>query len=207
MGALSFDIASEGPAYDPMAHKGGLKLAGPPEALHALWFAADRDLADAAVRDGTVKQWANVFKSVACVFYYLPDDLSAHYHQETARDRAITMGSVVTPSGLQKFMQVIKIKEKFESLKGQKMTADQVHDEYKDKVQYSPMSEAFTKEYVKNAIEVYEKALSVPGVLDLVVGCEGNVFKRVYCSRCGFCVLIFTFNCRDFSHWAWHALD
>ena len=51
------------------------------------------------------------------------------------------------------------------------MTADHVHDEHKDKVQYSPMSEAFTKEYVKNAIEVYEKALSVPGVLDLVVGC------------------------------------
>ena len=42
------------------------------------------------------------------------------------------------------------------------------------------MSEAFTKEYVKNAIEVYEKALSVPGVLDLVVGCEGTVLKHVY---------------------------
>jgi hypothetical protein len=128
IGALSFDIASEGPAYDPMAHKGGLKLAGPPEALHALWFAADRDLADADVTDKTVKQWVNVFKSVACVFYYLPDDLSAHYHQETARTRDYN-GLRRDPSGLQKVMKVIKIKEKSESLKGQKLTADQVHDE------------------------------------------------------------------------------
>jgi len=70
-------------------------------------------------------------------------------------------------------------------LKGQQLTTDQ--DEYKGKVQYNPMSEAFAKECVNNAIGVYEKALSVPGVLDLVVGCEGIVLKHVYCS-CVFCV-------------------
>ena len=174
IGSLSFDVVSEGPAYLPMSHKGALKLAGPPEPLHALWLAVDRDLSKPDVDDAVVKRWLHVMKTVAFVFYPLADDLATHYHQETQRERMITAGAAVTHSALQKVMKIVNFKEKLERAKGSQLTSEHVYLAYREKVVLSPKSEDVSESYVKSAIDVYEKAFAVPGILDLVVDCEGT---------------------------------
>ena len=169
----AFTIAVPSKDFDPQACKGALMLADPLESLHAMWFAADRDLSRETQAADIGLAWSAVFRKATLVFKHLTSDIEIWYHQEQVRQKTITRAGAVTLTALQRIRQVVCLKDKLEQVKGSALTVEEFHKAL-DRVDYSALSEPVTVNYVKAALEVHEKALSIPAVLDLVLSCEGR---------------------------------
>ena len=158
-----------------MSHLGALKLAGPSEVLHAMWMAAYRDLQDVSApdHDDLAAKWSARFLRVTFKFVLLKTDLDIFHAVENKREKMISAGAAVTSSGLQKVIKVIKYKEKYEADNNvQDLNAFQLYKHMTDNIKFSSYSEPVTETYVKEATAVYDKALSISAVFDIVSGCE-----------------------------------
>ena len=173
MEPVSFSIASLGPKWNPMEHKGGLKLASPLEPLHALWAAAHRDCCAEAATKATRLGWGKLILNCRCTFVICATDLEIFYYQENQREAQITLGKVLSASGLQKVMKTVSFKRKVEHAGGQTLTPLQLHELMSASITVSPFSEPVTETFVKEAIAVYEQAFSNAEVLNVVTECEG----------------------------------
>ena len=104
VGNVTFDIAAESVTWNPGSNKGSMKLAGPMEPLHALWMAADRAITSTPEDTTLHEAWAAVFRKVGFRYIIIADDMGVFHHQENEKEKLITLGDAVTPSGLQKVM-------------------------------------------------------------------------------------------------------
>ena len=100
-----------------------------------------------------------------------------------------TRAGAVTLTALQRIRQVVCLKDKLEQVKGSALTVEEFHKAL-DRVDYSALSEPVTVNYVKAALEVHKKALSIPAVLDLVLSCEGRRVSLFFIISVGFLVSV-----------------
>ena len=180
--ATNFVIALDSANVDPREQKGGLKCAKMCEQIHAIWFAVHRDVLEGKV-EAIIKAWANWFRRVTFTFRVFASDLEIHYFVENEREKTITEGVVSTPTGLQKVMKLIRFREAVDgaqagSNRGREATTPaQLFKLYDQRVKFSPHSEELSKEYIEEAILVYDKALIHKPILDIVMSCEGHGFR------------------------------
>eukprot|EP00959_Pyramimonas_sp_CCMP1952_P204846 4283727-Pyramimonas_sp.AAC.1 len=173
VGNITFDIAADSHTWSPEEHKGALKLAGPMEPLHALWIAADRDIQANPEDTDLHGEWAKVFRGVGFRYVVISNDLDVFHHQENEKEKLITLGDAVTPSGLQKIMKIVNYKIRYL----QKEQKDDIPNTelmrwLKSKISLSPKSEQFSADYVNHAISTFDNAISNTTILGLVSECQ-----------------------------------
>jgi hypothetical protein len=172
---FDFSVVTEGKAWDPMAHCGAIKLASPTEPLHAAWLAAARDCLgdpDGDCSKALRKSWACALRSASFTFVVCLTDMDVHYFQENERENLITLGVGVAHSGFQKVMKLIQFKAKLD-VTIPNLTPLKIFEELDKKARSSPFSEKITESYIRDALDIHDKAFSISGVLDLVIDCEG----------------------------------
>ena len=71
-------------------------------------------------------------------------------------------------------MKIVKYRDAID-VGGKGMTnANKVFEQFSKNVTFSKFSEALTLNYIEQALQVYDKALSHKAILDIVVECEGR---------------------------------
>ena len=174
----TFTVAAESKTWNPMSHLGALKLAGPSEVLHAMWMAAYRDLKDVAANghDELACRWAARFRRIKIVFKLLTSDMEIHCAIENKREKMVSEGAAVKTTGLQKVMKVVHFKERWEATNkdNKELSAKELYEVMTTNIKFSSFSEAVTENYVNQAIDIYDKALSNSTIFDIVAGCESS---------------------------------
>jgi hypothetical protein len=142
--------------FDPMAHKGALKVVSPIEFIHGAIKACFNDLCNDA-SDASVQDWKHFFMSVQIDFYRVPENLMSFlsFH---LREQLFEAGETVMWTMLQRVQMVIREKHILES-KGGKASASKVASVFLSHVKLATNSDAISVAFVDSSLTIHDRIL------------------------------------------------
>ena len=94
-------------SFNPMQHKGALKVASPLEIPHAMWKAMHRDVSSDQVAPSVLTEWYVQACSCAVTFKVIEDPADIMMYQDNYREQLVMTGKVVNHTGFQRIMKVV----------------------------------------------------------------------------------------------------
>ena len=94
-------------SFNPMQHKGALKVASPLEIPHAMWKAMHRDVSSDQVATSVLTEWYVQACSCAVTFKVIEDPADIMMYQDNYREQLVMAGKVVNHTGFQRIMKVV----------------------------------------------------------------------------------------------------
>ena len=162
--------------YDPLAHRGALRSPSPEEVIHAFLLAVHRDFKGNA-SDDVMKEWRKAALTVTFNFKLHEKEDSFYWEAVNSREDLVTDFTDMVRTGLQNVMEIISFKKSKETSCG-KLTAKGVSDMYKANARISEHSEEIADNFVDNCLTVWNRALKLPNVFDIVNACDAEYGAR-----------------------------
>ena len=150
------EVAVPDAKFNPLDHRGALRLVSPPEPLHAWWWAVARDVDD----ESKLQQWATCARSTTIKCVVIAKDFQISLRQENLRDKISQLYAVVKRTADQRIHVVVHSKRQTESARPEDLSDRKFVELYLGSVVESTETEPTTESFVKQALYIHAEALS-----------------------------------------------
>eukprot|EP00959_Pyramimonas_sp_CCMP1952_P464595 9486886-Pyramimonas_sp.AAC.2 len=164
---LGLQVVSED---QPGNKKGRLQTVSPMELVDALLFAIKRDI-DKGIDEAGLDVWHTCLRSASFTFKKLTTDDEKYFASFNLREALMQQAHNLQHTAVQKISALMLFATRKELTAG-KLNHKELAALYEKNVEYSSTSEKFTETYVKAAMKVWERLLSVPEAFKLVQALE-----------------------------------
>jgi hypothetical protein len=162
-------------SFKPHEHKGAWKCVSPEEVRYAFYLAIQRDI-DAGVDKAVLEEWLHVALTTTVRFEIINNSMDIFWRNCQLREAVVTAFSAVARTPRQRVLELMNVKDDMErALDGGKVSVQKLAAEYSTKGDLSPAnSEKLTDSYVTLAMTVWNAALCVKDIMDVVEKCEAK---------------------------------
>jgi hypothetical protein len=187
-------------------HKGGLLMITPEEMAHAVLVKVAN-----AIRAGArnVKEWRKVLLSVPVYIDVIPREEQVHWEAFNARQLILQEHWTMSRTAAQQCYEVVAVKNSLQKDLGRLPTKREVSDKFRNNAKLAAgRQEDFSENFVKDALNVYEKILCVPKLAAIIAEQEKRDGQKALWNHMGkLSVLATKTQDQDERKWVMDALE
>ena len=157
----------------PDEHFGALKRCTPEEFGHAFVLAVFRDI-KAGVDESVLHAWRRVMLTVPYRFELHETREKVFFRAFALREEVVTTHAVVARTAFQRIYEIVRFKTMAEHDMGRPLSAEAVASVYRTRAS-SFGGDVYTAGFVDNALTVFERALKLPEVRNMIIKLEDSV--------------------------------
>ena len=165
-------------------HKGGLLMITPEERAHAVLV----KVAD-AIRQGaknTFKDWRRVLLSVPVYIDVIPREEQVLWEAFNARQLTLQEHWTMSRTAAQQCYEVVAVKNGLQKDLGRQPTKKEISDKFRKSAKMAAgRQDDFSENFIKDALNVFEKVLSVPSLAAIITEQERRDGQRALWNHMG----------------------
>ncbi len=158
--------------------KGNLRMVSPQEIYHAFVLRVAQDIESGSYTDEEMNKHRTAILSCSVIFELLPTEDDQFFKATQLRANIKGMEDLCGRTTVQNIFDVVGFKKRKEKTGGGGVTAAQLLKEYKDHVRSASSSETFSESFFETALYVWEQALRVESIRDIVLAVEEKFQKK-----------------------------
>jgi hypothetical protein len=166
-GPVPFDLVIRVPSadFDPMKHVGGLQCVTPEEVKMAFLKAVVRDKDE---DEDVLKEWRRIALTCTAVFKMLETDDDVFFEAFNARERLVNDFQSLARTAFQRIHEVAHFRQRKQVTWGAGMTMKKLCDEFNTRAELAATSEPVNLDFMQKALNIYDKAFSLPKVVEAI---------------------------------------
>jgi hypothetical protein len=163
-----------------MKHVGGLQCVTPEEVKMAFLKAVVRDKDE---DEDVLKEWRRIALTCTAVFKMLETDDDVFFEAFNARERLVNDFQSLARTAFQRIHEVAHFRQRKQVTWGAGMTMKKLCDEFNKRAELAATSEPVNLDFMQKALNIYDKAFSLPKVVE-AIECLEAICKKSSPSHC-----------------------
>lgn len=159
---------------DVMQHLGSLVRVSAQEIVHAFIFGV-RNAITRGADDSELAQWKRAMLTTTFTFEEIVTVEALYWRSANLREKVVSEFRAVAMTPVQRVCQILEFKATREKVLGNKMSAKAIATAFRENVALNKDSEQLSENMIDNIITLWNRALSNPAVMTVVLDCESRL--------------------------------
>ena len=157
--------------FPVLAHKGSLLMITPEERAHAILMKVASDIRDNGAK--LSQEWKKVLLSVPVYIDVIPKEEKVQWEAFNARQAILQEHWTMARTAQQQCYEVVSVKNSLQKDLGRQPSKKEISDKFRQNAKMAAGNkDDFSENFVKDALNVYDKVLCIPALSQILVDQE-----------------------------------